>query len=116
MSQTKDIPRSRCTIEFLAGKSNGVYDRWVSRPAGFWQLLPRLEYGLATAGAGDRPLRSISAVRDCAFLPLDDLAKSRQGRRHKLSRRRRDKARESAGGGQVLRNEAYREVRCNDER
>ena len=48
---------------------------------------------------------------------LDDFVKSRQGRRQskKLSRHRRDKARESAGGGQVLRNEAYMEVRRNDE-
>ena len=51
-----------------------------------------------------------------SFFLFDDFVKSRQGRQHKLSCHRRDKARESAGGGQVLRNEAYREVRCNDER
>jgi hypothetical protein len=49
---------------------------------------------------------------------LHDFVKSRQGRRHskKLSRHRRDKERESAGGGQVLRNEACIEVRRDDER
>ena len=51
-SQRKGISRSRCTIEFLKGKSNGVYNRRLSRCAGFRQRLPRLAGAPAPAGAG----------------------------------------------------------------
>jgi hypothetical protein len=47
---------------------------------------------------GETDGRCLLAV---ALFPLGNSVKSRQGRRHKLSRPRRDKAGESAGGAQV---------------
>ena len=108
MSQTKGISRSRCTIEFLKGKSNGVYNRRLSRCAGFRQRLPRLAGAPAPAGAGRQTAALHTLCERRRFLPLDDFVKSRQRRRHSEKLR--------LPGARILRIEAYRDVRCNDER
>ncbi len=51
---------------------------------------------------------SSSATICVLFLSIDDFIKSRQGRRHSKKLQMQ--------GARILRNEAYIEVRCNDER
>jgi hypothetical protein len=53
---------------------------------------------------------------DSSSPEIDYFVRRHQGRRHKLSRHRRDKARESLPAAGRLRNEAYIDVRGNDER